>query len=151
MHIGIIYDTSMSQRIVLDTNVLVSGLRSSRGASYRLLQSVGVVDFEIALSIPLVLEYEDVLRRESEGLGLSHDDVERLMRYLCSVAHLQEIHFLWRPLLRDPKDDHVLELAVGAGCGLIVTHNIRDFAESVTFGIEAIRPGEFLRRIGVAS
>jgi len=141
----------MSQRIVIDTNVLVSGLRSSRGASYRILQLVGASDFEIALSVPLALEYEDVLKRESAGLGLAHDDVDRLLEFLCGVAHLQEIHFLWRPVLRNPKDDHVLELAAAAGCGLIVTHNVRDFALSEGFGVAAVRPGEFLRRIGVAS
>ena len=139
----------MSQRIVVDTNVLVSGLRSSLGASHRLLQLIGASDFEIALSVPLVLEYEDALKREDAALGLSNEDIDRLIDYWCSVAHLQEIHFLWRPVLRDPKDDHVLELAVAAGCGLIVTHNIRDFAESEAFGVEAVRPGEFLRRIGV--
>lgn len=141
----------MGERIVIDTNVLVSGLRSSRGASHRLLRLVGASDFEISISVPLALEYEDVLKRESLGLGLSHDDVDRLIEYLCGVAHLQDIHFLWRPVLRDPKDDHILELAVGAACGLIVTHNVRDFAESEAFAVTAIRPGEFLRRRGVGS
>lgn len=59
--------------------------------------------------------------------------------------------FLWRPILRDPKDDHILELAVAASCNRIVTHNTRDFAQSVTWGIEATRPGEFLKGIGVTS
>jgi putative PIN family toxin of toxin-antitoxin system len=148
---GIAYDTVMSERIVMDTNVAVAGLRSSRGASFRLLQLIGAGDFEIALSVPLVLEYEDILKRESAVLGLASKDVDTLVEYWCSVAHLQEIHFLWRPVLRDPKDDHILELAVAAGCGLIVTHNTRDFSESTTWGVEAIRPGEFLRRMGVAS
>ncbi len=138
----------MTQRIVIDTNVLVSGLRSSRGASHRLLRLIGVTDFEIALSVPLVLEYEDAIKRGGLDPDISHDDIDRLIEYWCSVGHLQEIHFLWRPVLRDPKDDHVLELAVEAGCGLIVTHNIRDFSEARSFGVEAIRPGEFLRRIG---
>jgi putative PIN family toxin of toxin-antitoxin system len=141
----------MSQRIVVDTNVLASGLRSSRGASHRLMQLIGASDFEIALSVPLVLEYEDALKRGDAAPGVSNEDIEALIDYLCSVAHLQDIHFLWRPVLRDPKDDHVLELAVEAGCSLIVTHNIRDFAESEAFGVTAIRPGEFLRRIGAAS
>jgi len=141
----------MSIRILVDTNVIVSGLRSKSGASHRLLQLVGASDFEIALSVPLVLEYEDALKRVSETIGLTPEDVDALIDYWCSVAHLQEIHFLWRPVLRDPKDDHVLELAVEAGCGLIVTHNIRDFAESAAFGVEAVRPGEFLRRMGVTS
>jgi putative PIN family toxin of toxin-antitoxin system len=138
----------MTQRIVIDTNVLVSGLRSSRGASYRLLELIGSSGFEIALSVALVFEYEDVVKRASAELGLSHGDVDVLIEYLCSIAHLQEIHFVWRPALRDPSDDHVLELAVEAGCELIVTHNVRDFVGSEAFGVTAVKPGEFLRRIG---
>lgn len=92
-----------------------------------------------------------MLKRESATFGLADADVDKLVEYWCSVARLQEIHFLWRPQLRNPKDDHVLELAVAAGCELIVTHNVRDFAPSQTWGIEAVRPGEFLRRIGVVS
>lgn len=141
----------MGLRIVIDTNVLVSGLMSSAGASFQLLRLIGDPRFDVALSVPLVLEYEDVLKRESTSLGLEPADVDVLIRYWCSVAHLQEIHFLWRPVLRDPKDDHVLELAVASGSGAIITHNVRDFAESVKWGVEAVRPGEFLRRIGVTT
>ncbi|TDB39117.1 MAG: PIN domain-containing protein [Actinobacteria bacterium] len=108
----------------------------------------GTSGFEIVLSVPLVLEYADAAKRFGDATALSHQDIDDVIDYLCSVAHLQEIHFLWRPLLRDPRDDHVLELAVEAGCELIVTHNIRDFAGSDQFGISAIRPGELLRRIG---
>jgi putative PIN family toxin of toxin-antitoxin system len=138
----------MLTRVVIDTCVLVSAMRSSRGASFRLVNLVGTSGFEIALSVPLVLEYEDAAKRLGDATALAHQDIDDVIDYLCSVAHLQEIHFLWRPLLRDPRDDHVLELAVEAGCDLIVTHNIRDFAGSDQFGISAISPGEFLRRIG---
>ena len=138
----------MSQRIVIDTNVLVSALRSSRGASHRLLMRVGGPDFEIALSVPLVLEYEDAVKRMPEVTGLSEGDVDDVIDYLCSVAHLQEIHFLWRPVLRDSRDDHVLELATEAGCSVVATHNVGDFAGSERFGVTAIKPGEFLRSTG---
>jgi putative PIN family toxin of toxin-antitoxin system len=138
----------MNPRIVIDTNVFVSALRSSQGASHRLLMLVGVADFEIALSVPLVLEYEDVAKRMPESTGLSDGDVDDIIDYLCSVAHLQEIHFLWRPVLRDSRDDHVLELATEAGCAVVVTHNVRDFAGSERFGVTAITPREFLRSIG---
>ena len=138
----------MGQRVAIDTNVLISGLRSSRGASYRLLTLVGSSRFEIALSVPLALEYEEVAKRMSAKLGLSLADVDELIDYLCGVAHLQEIYFLWRPLLRDAEDDHVLELAVEAGCDLIVARHVRDFAGSETLGVAAIEPGELLRRIG---
>ena len=138
----------MSERIVIDANVLISALHSSRGASYRLLMLVGGTDFEIALSVPLVLEYEEVAKRMADVTGLSDDDVDDIIDYLCSVAHLQEIHFLWRPVLRDSRDDHVLELAAAAGCGVVATHNVRDFAGSERFGVTAITPGEFLRSMG---
>jgi putative PIN family toxin of toxin-antitoxin system len=141
----------MSERVVIDTNVVISGLRSRKGASFRILQMIGSAEFEIALSVPLALEYEEVAKRESAELGLTLADVDVLMEYWCGIAHLQDIHFLWRPVLRDIEDDHVLELAVEAGCPLIVTHNVRDFAGSEAFGITAIRPGEFLRRMGVES
>jgi len=123
----------MSQRVVIDANVIISGLRSRKGASFRILEMIGSAQFEITLSVPLALEHEEVAKRQSEGLGLTH------------------IHFLWRPVLRGIEDDHVLELAVEAGCALIVTHNVRDFAGSEAFGITAIRPGEFLSRMGVES
>ena len=106
----------MSERVVIDTNVVISGLRSRKGASFRILQMIGSAEFEIALSVPLALEYEEVAKRESAELGLTPADVDVLMEYWCSVAHLQDIHFLWRPVLRDIEDDHVLELAVEAGC-----------------------------------
>jgi predicted nucleic acid-binding protein len=138
----------MSERIVIEINVLISALRSSRGASYRLLMLVGGAEFEIALSVPLVLEYEDVAKRMPDETGLSENDVDDIIDYLCGVAHLQEIHFLWRPVLRDSRDDHVLELAAAAGCGVVVTHNVRDFAGCERFGVKAITPGEFLRSIG---
>lgn len=141
----------MVTRVVIDTCVFISALRSSRGASYRLLNLIGTSGFEIALSVPLVLEYEDAAKRIGDATGLSAVDIDDVIDYLCSVAHLQEIHFLWRPLLRDPRDDHVLELAVEAECDLIVTHNVRDFGGSDQFSISAIRPGEFLRRIGAES
>jgi predicted nucleic acid-binding protein len=101
----------MVQRVVIDTCVFVSALRLSRGASFRVLSLVGAGAFEIALLVPLVLEYEDATRRLGDATGLSHADIEDVIDYLCSVAHLQEIHFLWRPVLRDPRDDHMLELA----------------------------------------
>jgi len=145
---GIVYNTTMGTRIVIDTNVFVSALRSSKGASHRILMLVGGAGFQIALSVPLVLEYEDAAKRMSAAIGLSNEEVDDIIDYLCSVAHCQEIHFLWRPMLRDARDDHVLELAVEAGCGLVVTFNVRDFAGSERFGVTAVTPGELLRRIG---
>ena len=136
-------------RIVVDTSVLVAGLRSRRGAAFRLLSEVGKTHFEIALSVPLVLEYEDVLLRHAEDVGLAADDIDALLDYFCRVGHLQRIFFLWRPLLPDPKDDLVLEVAVAAECKAVVTYNVRHFAGTEQFGIQVSEPGPFLRDIGV--
>jgi predicted nucleic acid-binding protein len=138
-------------RIVLDTNVLVAGLRSRRGASFRLLSEVGRRRFQLALSVPLVLEYEDALLRHSAVTGLSRPDVDAVLDYFCSAGHLQSIFFLWRPLLPDPKDDLLVELAVAAGCRVVVTHNVKDFRGAEDLGVSAQRPADFLKSIGVLS
>jgi predicted nucleic acid-binding protein len=101
--------------------------------------------FEVALSVPLVFEYESVLVRHARELKLSKQEAVGLVDYFCQIAHKQEIHFLWQPTLSDPGDEFVLELAVAAGCRFIVTHNIKDFIGAGRFGISVIRPGEFLR------
>jgi putative PIN family toxin of toxin-antitoxin system len=132
--------------VVLDTNVILSGLRSRRGASFRVLTALRRSEFEIAISVPLVLEYEAVLRRQAESLGLTGDDVGEIVDFLCSIARRQDIHFLWRPMLRDPRDEFLLEVAVAARCDAIVTHNMRDFSGAKAFGVEVISPGTFISR-----
>ena len=139
----------MARQIVLDTSVLIAGLRSRRGASFRLLSMLGGPEFEINVSVPLVLEYEAAAKAQAPELGLSAGDVDDVVDYLCAVAHHREIFFLWRPALRDPSDDMVLEVAVEASCEFIVTHNVRDFAGSERCGVRAVRPGDFLRILGI--
>lgn len=131
--------------MVLDTNVLVSGLRSRLGTAYHLLELIGRADFEIALSVPLVLEYEDALNRAT---SLPSAEIGRFLAYWCSVGHQQKIFFLWRPILRDPKDDMVLELAVASQSRYIVTFNQSDFAGAEHFGIEILPPRSFLELLG---
>jgi putative PIN family toxin of toxin-antitoxin system len=132
-------------RVVLDSSVLVAALRSRRGASFALLESLRAGQFEIAVSVPLVLEYEAVLLRHSGELGLSTADAVGVVDFLCAVGHRQEIHFLWRPALNDPRDEFILELAVAAQCASIVTHNVRHFSGARTFNIQVVTPAEFLR------
>lgn len=138
-----------SHPLVLDTNVLIAALRSRTGASFRLLDLLGTrEDLELHMSVPLVLEYEQVAKRQAKALGLSHEDIDDVLDYLCSIAVRHEIFFLWRPVLKDPRDDMVLELAVSASCRTIVTYNKRDFEGSERFGIEVETAKEFLQRIG---
>ena len=137
----------MAPNIVLDTNVIIDALRSRRGASNKLLSLVGTQRFEIHDSVALILEYEEVLQRQRNELGLSEDEISVFIDSLCAMAHHHQLYFLWRPYLSDVNDDLVLELAVSANCEYILTHNVRDFRGSERFGVQAITPKEFLQII----
>lgn len=135
-------------QVVLDTNVLLAALSSRRGASYRLLSLIGNDRWQLNLSVPLLLEYEDVLKRDGVGLTLTPEDIDNVLDFLCASANLRNIFYLWRPTLRDPKDDFILELAVESNCDFIVTFNIKDFVGSEDFGLVAVTPREFLQQLG---
>lgn len=135
-------------RVVFDTSVLVAAVRSRQGASFALVSSIPTTDFQLCLSIGLYLEWQAVLtRKEHLLLGRTEEDALGFLRYLASQAHLQEIHFLWRPLLPDADDDMLLELAFAAACTYIVTHNVKDFRASEQLGITAITPRDFLKLV----
>lgn len=138
----------MAVRVVFDTSVLVAAARSRAGASFALISSIPSPEFELCLSIGLYVEWQAVMTR-SENLptGKTESDALGFLRYLASQAHLQEIHFLWRPFLPDADDDMLLELAFAAGCRYIVTHNVKDFHGSEELGIKAITPSDFLNLI----
>jgi putative PIN family toxin of toxin-antitoxin system len=135
-------------QVVLDTNVIVSALRSQQGASYKLLMLVGRADFEINLSLSLLLEYEDATKRLLDQISLAEDDIDNILDYLCSMANQREVFYLWRPFLRDPKDDMVLELAVSGRCEAIITYNKKDFVGVDQFGLRVMTPKEFLEELG---
>ncbi len=140
----------MPPAIVIDTNVLISGLRSAGGASYQLLRRTGSSEFGLSVAVPLNLEYEAVAKEHARDLGLTFGDIDDLLDYICSVADPRTIFYLWRPFLRDPRDDLVLELAVEANADCIVTHNRRDFVGAEQFGVKIVSPGAFLQQLGVA-
>ncbi|OSM04141.1 PIN domain-containing protein [Magnetofaba australis] len=134
-------------KAVLDTNVLVAGLRSTQGVSHQLLllENLGQ-RFTPLLSVPLFLEYEAVLKRSETGVPLAHQDVEIFLDMVLRHAEAVRLYYLWRPVLPDPGDDMVLELAIGGNAAAIVTFNTRDFAEgSKRFGIPILTPREFWR------
>jgi predicted nucleic acid-binding protein len=137
-----------SVRAVLDSNVLVSGLRSRRGASFQLLHLVGTGRFTTVVSVPLVVEYEHALLDTAHGLPYGSGEIRRFIDYFCTVSERRMVHFLWRPLLPDVNDDMVLEAAVAGRCRHIVTFNVRDFTGTERFGIHALPPTEFLRKLG---
>jgi predicted nucleic acid-binding protein len=136
-------------RLVIDTSVLVAALRSRRGASFKLLSQIDAGVYQTAVSVPLVFEYEAVGKRHARAAGLTHDDIDDVIDYICQVSIQQGIFYLWRPFLKDPGDDLVLELAVAAECDAIVTHNVRDFAGAEEqFQVAVWTPQQALRAIG---
>ncbi|MFL5242710.1 MAG: putative toxin-antitoxin system toxin component, PIN family [Gemmataceae bacterium] len=140
----------MMPTLILDTSVLIAGLRSSLGASYTLLGLIGFEHFSVGLTAALVLEYEAVCMRSLDELGLTAEDVMVLLDYFCRVGKLAAVRFQVRPSVADPDDELVLEAAIASESEWIVSHNIRDMAVGAArYGIEVIRPGEALRRLGV--
>ena len=134
--------------VVIDTNILVSALRSDMGASYLFISQLPSQKFQISLSVPLYIEYQDVLTRKEHLTGAStKEEILAFLRYLCKIANRQKIFYLWRPWLKDPKDDMVLELAVASNSQFIITYNLKDFSNIQKFGIKAITPKDFLHRI----
>jgi putative PIN family toxin of toxin-antitoxin system len=138
----------MQNLAVIDTNVIVAGVRSSRGASYRVLRLMFKNRIRFALSVSLAAEYEDVLYRHIAHTAFSAAEMDMFVDAIYYAADFVEAHYLWRPFLRDANDDHVLELAVAAQSKFIVTFNIRDFVGVEQFGIRAITPNDFLEEIG---
>lgn len=135
-------------RIILDTNVLYAGLYSSDGASYQVLRAIERGHVRIVVSTALLFEYEEMLTRKQAELGLSVQDIEAILDNVCDLSDHQQIYYLWRTFLPDPKDDHLLEVAVASHTPYIVTHNLKDFTGiAKTFGIRAIPPKDLLEAI----
>lgn len=132
--------------IALDTSVVISALRSQRGASFAILRRLGD-DWVPLISVPLILEYEAVGKREAARLNIPENVVEAVVRAFCSMGHETDIYFRLRPFLPDPGDEFLLELAVAGRADAVVTHNVRHFVGAEQFGIRVMTPREFLRKI----
>ena len=116
-------------KVVIDTNVFVAGLRSNRGASYLILQRIGSGEVKGLISVSTLLEYEDVLKRPDNlcAFGMESEDINIILDIICLRFDHITTHFLWRPCLKDPNDDMLLELAIGGGAEAIITHNVKHF------------------------
>jgi putative PIN family toxin of toxin-antitoxin system len=137
-------------RLVLDTDVVVAGFRSDRGASRQLLLAALDRRFAMLLSVPLMLEYEAVLTRQEhlEAMGMTVAEVNSVLDALAGVIIPVALRFLWRPRLRDPADEMVLETAVNGAADILVTFNMAHLARAAAeFGIRAVRPQVALREI----
>jgi putative PIN family toxin of toxin-antitoxin system len=137
-------------RIVLDTSVVVAGLRTRLGAGNAVLRLVAGRRVTMMATAPLFLEYEEVLKRPEQRLahGLTPERLDRFLSELAALIEPVEVHFQWRPQIRDASDEMVLEAAINGEAEALVTYNIRDFeAAGERFGIPVIRPGELLRKV----
>lgn len=137
-------------RVVLDTDVVVAGVLSPTGASRRLLLAAADRRFELLVSVPLMLEWEAVLKRPEilRAAKGSPDDMDVVLDQLAQVCVPVDLHFLWRPRSRDPDDDMVLETAINGRADAIATFNIRDLAAAaVYFGVAVEQPVSVLRRL----
>jgi len=137
-------------RYVLDTDVIVAALRSPSGASAALL--LAALDRRVTLvaNVPLVIEYEATCSRAEhrQAAGLSEAEVRLFLDGVAALAEPVETHFLWRPRLRDPADEMVLEAAVNGHAHGIVTFNLRDYGATPNdFGIEVLKPRDALKSL----
>ncbi len=135
-------------KIVIDTNVIVSALRSRNGSSFKLLSIIDDERFKVFISVPVLLEYEDAIKRDKTNIKLKKTEIDDILNYICFIAEQRRIFYLWRPFLRDPKDDMFLELAVESESDYLITFNEKDFQGIETFGIKVLTPKEFLKVIG---
>lgn len=137
-------------RLVLDTDVVVAAMRSPTGASAALLEAALNGKVTMLANVALMLEYEAVCVRSEhlEAAGLSGPELGVFLDALASLAEPVESHFVWRPRLRDPGDEMVLEAAVNGGASGIVTFNARDYGTvPAEFGIRVLLPRDALRRV----
>jgi putative PIN family toxin of toxin-antitoxin system len=137
-------------RIVLDTSVLVAGLRTRLGAGNAVLRLAAEKRIRLLATPPLFLEYEDVLKRPEHRLvhGLTVEEIDEFLSELAAIIEPVDVHFQWRPQTRDPNDEMVLEAAINGQADAIVTYNVADFAEAGDhFEISVLRPGELLKKV----
>jgi putative PIN family toxin of toxin-antitoxin system len=140
----------MLRRVVLDTSVVVAGLRTRNGAGNAVLRLVAARKIIPLATPPLFLEYEDVLTRPEQRLAhrFALNEIDKLLQELAALIEPVEVHFLWRPQVRDPKDEMVLEAAINGRADALITYNAADFESAAKkFDIPVLRPSELLRKV----
>ncbi len=135
-------------KAILDTNVLVAGLKSALGASHRLISLVKAGQVRPAVTTPLAVEYESVLNRPGMlPSAFGPDEITGFLDWFVSVSTRHRVHYLWRPRLSDPQDDLVLEAAMAASARYLITFNVRHFRDLASLGIVVLTPGQFLKHL----
>lgn len=134
-------------RAVMDTNILVAAFRSRTGASYEIFQRLRRDEWTAVLSNHLIFEYEEILKREAADLSLSLDDVDQILNALCARGEEWPLTHNWEPVLPDPDDEPLVQLARESGALVIVTHNTRHLQPATKLGIQVLKPREFVVRL----
>jgi len=136
--------------MVMDTDAVVAAMRSPSGASAAIVRAARQRKASLLLTVPLALEYEAVCRRPEHRLeaGLSERQVDIFLDAIIAMSEAVPTHFLWRPQLRDPNDEMVLEAAVHGRADVLVTFNVRDYGAAASrFGVEVLLPRDAIARI----
>ena len=135
--------------VVLDTSILVAGSRSRLGASFALLTALRNGRYRALASVPLLLEYEAVLNRPEHTLASHRDaaETDAFLDALCLLIEPVHLHYLWRPQLRDPADEMVLETALNGRADALVTLNVDDFGPAAIWRLPVYKPADFLQKL----
>lgn len=138
--------TSNPMRIVADTNVVVAALRSSRGASAALLRLGAAGKVTLVVNVALAFEYEAKCADHAAAVELTVDDAVMFAKTLIDLAEEATNYFSWRPMLRDPGDDMVLETAINGRANAIVSYNHKDFGNVPgMFNISLLKPHDVIK------
>lgn len=135
------------QRAVMDTNVLVAAFRSRTGASFEIFQRLRRDEWTAILSNHLIFEYEEVLKRDMATLSLSLDDIDQILNALCARGEEWPLTHNWQPVLPDPDDEPLVQLAQESAALGIVTHNTSHLQPAAKLGIQVLKPREFLAKL----
>ena len=138
-------------KLVIDSNILVAALRNRNGPYFALMQLVRQDRITMCCTPALFLEYEDVLKRTDQlrASALLAEDIDAILNELAGLISPVTTHYQWRPQLRDPADEMVLEAAANAQAQAIVTYNLRDFGPAKLFGIPVLNPEQTFRQFNM--
>lgn len=134
-------------RAVMDTNVLVAAFRSRQGASFEIFRRLRLGEWTAVLSNHLLFEYEELLKRQALLLGLRLEDVDELLNAICARGEQYLLSHGWQPILIDPDDEPLVQLAIESDAFRIVSHNIRHLRPAAQLGVELLRPREFVDKL----
>jgi putative PIN family toxin of toxin-antitoxin system len=134
-------------KAVMDTNVLIAALRSRQGASFEILRRLRFGEWTAVLSNHLLYEYEEIVKRQAPELRLTFDDVDQLLNAICARGEECLLSHGWQPILSDPDDEPLVQLAIESDALRIVSHNVRHLRPAVRLGVELLRPREFLDKL----